>query len=191
MASASMCRRSRSLTRKTASASRRRPWPRWTACSQRAGHERRRTAGAHLSAKTSDPGWKRGWGGGLGRGPVAGQPSTWGTPDGKPIGARAGTLGVPRVARLAKTGPDQPPSNDADADFYWFAENSARRYRIRDDLIIRRVKGVFLRTQLPAGEIIAGTTESAAEAAWWVAAYPEVSAATREKMVLRARRRAR
>jgi hypothetical protein len=59
------------------------------------------------------------------------------------------------------------------------------------NLVIRRVKGVFLRTRLPAGDPVTDTGESAAEAAWWAAAYPEVSAATREKMVLRARRRAR
>ena len=58
-------------------------------------------------------------------------------------------------------------------------------------LAMRLVRGVFLRTRLSVGEDFADTSESAAEAAWWLAAYPEASSASREKMMLRARRWAR
>jgi hypothetical protein len=89
------------------------------------------------------------------------------------------------------TGPDQSLNSeaDADADAFWFPDHPQRRYRIRAGQAIRLVKGTFLRTRLDAP--VADTSESAAEAARWTAAYPTASEAAREKMARRACRRAR
>jgi len=96
----------------------------------------------------------------------------------------------PPVGRVDLSGTQVPIVTDSEAiaDRAWFDKHPDRRYRIRDNWVIRR-RG-FLRAPLPAQHCRVDT-EPNAETAWWQAAYPFLSPLVREQMAKAARQRDR
>lgn len=77
---------------------------------------------------------------------------------------------------------------DVFGDQQWFFEHAGRQYCIRPGWAVRHCRGAYLRVpaSLPAGY---PNTEAAAEAAWWAAAWPDLTAAQRAKLAKAARGR--
>jgi hypothetical protein len=93
------------------------------------------------------------------------------------------------MAALPAPAPEPPADSEAGSDAGWFDEHPKRRYRMRPGWAVRRVGGVCLRTEIPT--MPAEDSESAAERAWWAAAWPQLDEKTRDKVMRKARRRAR
>lgn len=72
-------------------------------------------------------------------------------------------------------------------DAAWFADNPRRRYRLRPGWIVRRRgNATFLRAPLIGGASFADA-EACAERVWWLSAWPELDAKTRDALARAAR----
>jgi hypothetical protein len=73
-------------------------------------------------------------------------------------------------------------------DIAWFDMHPGRRYRLSGGWVVRRRGAVFLRAPI-ADSRGYPDTEDAAEAAWWLAAFPSLSPLARRQMAAAARQR--
>jgi len=83
-------------------------------------------------------------------------------------------------------GDDDP---EAISDAGWFDTHPKRRYGLRRGWAVRRVSGIFLR--VPADTLITDDGEATVEAVWLRSAWSKLDVKTRNRLMRKARKRAK